>query len=975
MQKPRTKPARVRRMGRLAHIPSAVLSQARSATRRMMVGARATKLATQTVSGRWIMDGSRRTRQFGIARRFGSRARKTGRLAHFPSAALTRTRSATRRALAGARATKLATQTPSGWMTAGSRPTKQFGIARSSVLIVPTFRLTPMPAMSLLPRARRQGSLANRPCVALSLARSATRRMMVGARATKLATQTVSGRWMMDGSRRTRQFGIARRFGPRARTTGRLAHFPSCCSDPYAKCYKKSAGWSSCNRTCDPNSKWMDDRWVKTNETVWDCEVISVDSTDVSTDSDAGNVAATPPRARRQGNLANRPCVALSLMRSATRRMIGGARATKLATQTVCGRSSCNQTCDPNSKWMDDRWVKTNETVWDCEVISVGSTDVSTDSDAGNVAATACSQTGQSCEQTMCCSEPGAKCYKKNDGWSSCNQTCDPNSKWTVDNGWVKTNETVWDCEEIRSCNQTCDPNSMWMKDRWVKTDNSVWDCKDLTVTPVESADPIKDAEAEDETGTCSQNGASCTHSKCCSEPGSKCYKKDDGWSSCNQTCDPNSKWTVDDGWVKTNETVWDCEEIRLPCTENGASCALSKCCSDPYAKCYKKSAGWSSCNQTCDPNSKWMDDRWVKTNETVWDCELVQPNLRPKLHVDDGPLGQDDNSVWDCKDLTVTPVESADPIKDAEAEDENGTCSQNGASCTNSKCCSEPGSKCYKKDDDWSSCNQTCNPYYVWTEDNGWVKTNETVWDCEEIRLPCTENGASCALSKCCSDPYAKCYKKSAGWSSCNRTCDPNSKWMDDRWVKTNETVWDCEVISVDSTDVSTDSDAGNVAATDVPADSASSSDASTASACSQTGQSCEQTMCCSEPDAKCYKKNDWWSSCNQTCDPNSMWTEDNGWVKTDKKVWDCEEIRLPCTENGASCALSKCCSDPYAKCYKKNAGWSSCNRTCDPNSMWMKDRWVKTDNSVWDCEVISIEEAPKSVWDVLVRIWNIWR
>ncbi|CAK0837649.1 unnamed protein product [Prorocentrum cordatum] len=725
--------------------------------------------------------------------------------------------------------------------------------------------------------------------------------------------------------------------------TGASCDLSKCCSEPGAKCYKKDDGWSSCNQTCNPYYMWtVDNGWVKTNETVWDCEEIRLPCTENGASCALSKCCSDPYAKCYKKN---------------------------------AGWSSCNQTCDPNSKWMDDRWVKTNETVWDCEVISVGSTDVSTDSDAGNVAATACSQTGQSCEQTMCCSEPGAKCYKKNDGWSSCNQTCDPNSKWTVDNGWVKTNETVWDCEEIRSCNQTCDPNSMWMKDRWVKTDNSVWDCKDLTVTPVESADPIKDAEAEDETGTCSQNGASCTHSKCCSEPGSKCYKKDDGWSSCNQTCDPNSKWTVDDGWVKTNETVWDCEEIRLPCTENGASCALSKCCSDPYAKCYKKSAGWSSCNQTCDPNSKWMDDRWVKTNETVWDCELVQPNLRPKLHVDDGPLGQDDNSVWDCKDLTVTPVESADPIKDAEAEDENGTCSQNGASCTNSKCCSEPGSKCYKKDDDWSSCNQTCNPYYVWTEDNGWVKTNETVWDCEEIRLPCTENGASCALSKCCSDPYAKCYKKSAGWSSCNRTCDPNSKWMDDRWVKTNETVWDCEVISVDSTDVSTDSDAGNVAATDVPADSASSSDASTASACSQTGQSCEQTMCCSEPDAKCYKKNDWWSSCNQTCDPNSMWTEDNGWVKTDKKVWDCEEIRLPCTENGASCALSKCCSDPYAKCYKKNAGWSSCNRTCDPNSMWMKDRWVKTDNSVWDCEVISIEEAPKSVWDVLVRIWNIWR
>ncbi|CAK0837647.1 unnamed protein product [Prorocentrum cordatum] len=566
--------------------------------------------------------------------------------------------------------------------------------------------------------------------------------------------------------------------------TGASCDLSKCCSEPGAKCYKKDDGWSSCNQTCNPYYMWtVDDGWVKTNETVWDCEEIRLPCTENGASCALSKCCSDPYAKCYKKN---------------------------------AGWSSCNQTCDPNSKWMDDRWVKTNETVWDCEVISVGSTDVSTDSDAGNVAATRARRAGQSCDRPMCCSEPGARCYKKDDGWSSCNQTCGGTT------------------------------NSMWMYDRWVKTDNSVWDCKDLTVTPVESADPIKDAEAEDETGTCSQNGASCTHSKCCSEPGSKCYKKDDGWSSCNQTCDPNSKWTVDYGWVKTNETVWDCEEIRLPCTENGASCALSKCCSDPYAKCYKKSAGWSSCNQTCDPNSKWMDDRWVKTNETVWDCEVIS-------------------------------VDSTDVSTDSDAGNVAATaCSQTGQSCEQTMCCSEPGAKCYKKNDGWSSCNQTCDPNSKWTVDDGWVKTNETVWDCEEIRPPCTHNGASCALSKCCSEPGAKCYKKDDWWSSCNQTCDPNSMWMMDRWVKTDNSVWDCKDLTVtpvesadpikdaeaeDDTDVSTDSDAGNVAATDVPADSASSSDASTASACSQTGQSCEQTMCCSEPDAKCYKKNDWWT------------------------------------------------------------------------------------------------------------------
>ncbi|CAK0849476.1 unnamed protein product [Prorocentrum cordatum] len=108
--------------------------------------------------------------------------------------------------------------------------------------------------------------------------------------------------------------------------------------------------------------------------------------------------------------------------------------------------------------------------------------------------------------------------------------------------------------------------------------------------------------------------------------------------------------------------------------------------------------------------------------------------------------------------------------------------------------------------------------------------------------------------------------------------------------WVKTNETVWDCEVISIDSTDVSSDSDVSIAAGADVSADAASSSDVATASVCSPNGESCALTMCCADPDATCYKKNDYWFACNQTCDPNSMWMED-GWVKTDEAVWDCGE------------------------------------------------------------------------------------
>ncbi|CAK0800143.1 unnamed protein product [Prorocentrum cordatum] len=876
---------------------------------------------------------------------------------------------------------------------------------------------------------------------------------------------------------------------PPCTPNGESCALSKCCSEPGSKCYKKNDYWFACNQTCNPYYMWKDGGWVKTNETVWDCEEIR------------------PPCTPNGESCALSKCCSEPGMKCYKKNDYW---------------SSCNQTCNPNYLWMETGWVKTDDTHWDCEVITIDSTDVSTDSDAGNAADAVastdseCSPNGESCAQTMCCSEPGAKCYKKNDHWSSCNQTCDPFSVWEVDR-WVVTNETVWDCEEVRppctpngascalsqccsepgakcykkndywsSCNQTCNPNYLWMETSWVKTNETVWDCEDLTVSPVESADPIADAEAEDEKGTCSQDGASCALSQCCSEPGSKCYKKNDHWSSCNQTCNPYYMWK-DGGWVETNETVWDCEEVRPPCSQAGESCALTQCCSEPGASCYKKNDYWFACNLTCDPNSMWMEDRWVKTNETVWDCgviaiestdnatdaadtdapadsasssdastasacsqngescaqtmccsepgakcykkndhwsscnqtcdplslwevdrwvvtnetvwdcEEVRPPCTPNgascalsqccsepgakcykkndywsscnqtcnpnyLWMETGWVVTNE-TVWDCEDLTVSPVESADPIADAEAEDQNNTCSQNGASCALSQCCAEPGSKCYKKNDYWSSCNQTCNPYYMWQVDR-WVETNETVWDCEEVRPPCTPNGESCALSKCCSEPGMKCYKKNDHWSSCNQTCNPNYLWMETGWVKTNETVWDCEVITIDSTDVSTASDT---------TDSASSSDASTSSVCSPNGESCALTKCCAEAGSKCYKKNGNWSSCNQSCDPNSMWQVDR-WVTTDEAVWDCEEVSLPCSPNGASCALSQCCSDPDSKCYKKNDHWIACNQTCDPNSMWTEGGWVVTSEAVWDCgeHIIDGSEASQNLWDWLLHLFG---
>merc|ERR1711879_935264 len=61
--------------------------------------------------------------------------------------------------------------------------------------------------------------------------------------------------------------------------------------------------------------------------------------------------------------------------------------------------------------------------------------------------APACSFDGSDCRQTGCCARDGSKCYRKNDHWASCDETCLSFSRWSHHHHhWVHTSEPVWDC-------------------------------------------------------------------------------------------------------------------------------------------------------------------------------------------------------------------------------------------------------------------------------------------------------------------------------------------------------------------------------------------------------------------------------------------------------------------------------------------------------------------------------------------------
>jgi len=144
-------------------------------------------------------------------------------------------------------------------------------------------------------------------------------------------------------------------------------------------------------------------------------------------------------------------------------------------------------------------------------------------------------------------------------------------------------------------------------------------------------------------------------------------------------------------------------------CSDDGHSCADTLCCTSPDSKCWQKNEHWAACNATCNSNMMWEDNAWVEKEEKIWDC---------------------------------TPL--------AAAEDEVLPCVANGGDCLGSKCCSETGSKCFRKNEHWASCNATCTSSYLWA-DGGWKDQGEgqVVWNCEEL-LPEDKDIIRCDLSEC---------------------------------------------------------------------------------------------------------------------------------------------------------------------------------------------------------------------------------
>lgn len=127
---------------------------------------------------------------------------------------------------------------------------------------------------------------------------------------------------------------------------------------------------------------------------------------------------------------------------------------------------------------------------------------------------------------------------------------------------------------------------------------------------------------------------------------------------------------------------------------------------------------------------------------------------------------------------------------------------------------------------------------------------------------VACSEPHEDCNKTLCCKDPLKTCFLKNKYWASCRFQCTPGEK--DERGEE-----WACEALGHSPENVT-----------------AMTADDTT---CSEPGEDCRKSLCCTDPLHTCFLKNEWWASCQHNCTTG---------VKDDRgEEWNCTALgRVEC-------------------------------------------------------------------------------
>lgn len=120
-----------------------------------------------------------------------------------------------------------------------------------------------------------------------------------------------------------------------------------------------------------------------------------------------------------------------------------------------------------------------------------------------------------------------------------------------------------------------------------------------------------------------------CKDSRCCKDPGHTCFRKNEHWASCKDTCTPGI--SLHD--PEEHRTPWSCEVTGLKgtgiCSSATEDCKDTGCCKNPGYTCYEKNEHFSNCNVSCrvgvsphDPpqhQTPWTCARRGQTTDCTW--------------------------------------------------------------------------------------------------------------------------------------------------------------------------------------------------------------------------------------------------------------------------------------------------------------------------------------------------------------------
>merc|ERR1719336_3756750 len=165
-------------------------------------------------------------------------------------------------------------------------------------------------------------------------------------------------------------------------------------------------------------------------------------------------------------------------------------------------------------------------------------------------------------------------------------------------------------------------------------------------------------------------------------------------------------------------------------CSFDGDDCRSTGCCVSSTSQCFKKNHHWASCNESCSRNRRWSHGQWIDTPDPVWECWTLSrqiPGAPPASDVDDveaAPTPELD----DVDDVEAAPTPELDdeqklddalvpaPAPVPEPALASPVCSRDGSDCSLTGCCERAGSRCYRKNDHWASCNETCLQFSKWS-------------------------------------------------------------------------------------------------------------------------------------------------------------------------------------------------------------------------------------------------------------------